>query len=35
MGTAYNGTFVISWSQTTIDTLQSAPVDLVTSVKVV
>lgn len=27
MGTAYNGTFVISWSQTTIDTLQSAPVD--------
>lgn len=27
MGTAYNGTFVISWSQTTIDTLQAAPVD--------
>ncbi len=27
MGTAHNGTFVISWSQTTIDTLQSAPVD--------
>ncbi|OSQ48195.1 Hint domain-containing protein [Marivita geojedonensis] len=27
MGTAYKGTFVISWSQTTIDTLQSAPVD--------
>jgi hypothetical protein len=27
MGTACNGTFVISWSQTTIDTLQSAPVD--------
>lgn len=27
MGTAYNGTFVISWSQTTIDSLQSAPVD--------
>lgn len=27
MGTAYNGTFVISWSQTTIDTLRSAPVD--------
>ena len=27
MGTAYKGTFVISWSQTTIDTLQAAPVD--------
>ncbi|MGJ8605703.1 MAG: Hint domain-containing protein [Marivita sp.] len=27
MGTVYNGTFVISWSQTSIDTLQSAPVD--------
>ena len=27
MGTGYNGTFVISWSQTTIDTLRSAPVD--------
>ena len=27
MGTAFNGTFVISWSQTTIDTLPSAPVD--------
>ena len=27
MGTAYHGTFVISWSETTIDTLQSAPVD--------
>ncbi|MFP7571901.1 Hint domain-containing protein [Marivita sp. S2033] len=27
MGTAFNGTFVISWSQTTIDTLQAAPAD--------
>ncbi len=27
MGTAFNGTFVISWSQTVIDTLQDAPVD--------
>ncbi|SHG87740.1 Hint domain-containing protein [Marivita hallyeonensis] len=27
MGTAYNGTFVISWSQTTIDTLQAAPTE--------
>lgn len=27
MGTAFKGTFVISWSQTTIDTLQAAPVD--------
>ncbi|MCK0151995.1 Hint domain-containing protein [Marivita sp. S6314] len=27
MGTAFNGTFVISWSQTTIDTLQAAPVE--------
>ena len=27
MGTACNGTFVISWSQTPIATLQSAPVD--------
>lgn len=27
MGTAFNGTFVISWSQTSIDTLQSAPAD--------
>lgn len=27
MGTVYNGTFVISWSQTTIDMLQEAPVE--------
>lgn len=27
MGTAFQGTFVISWSQTTIDTLQAAPAD--------
>ena len=27
MGTVFNGTFVISWSQTTVDTLQAAPTD--------
>jgi len=27
MGTAFKGTFVISWSQTTIDTLPAGPVD--------
>jgi hypothetical protein len=27
MATAFNGTFVISWSQTSIDTLQAAPAD--------
>jgi len=27
MGTTYHGTFVISWSQTRIDTLQAAPLD--------
>jgi len=27
MGTVFNGTFVISWSQTTLDTLQAAPAD--------
>ncbi len=27
MGTTYKGTFVISWSQTTIDTLQAAPTE--------
>lgn len=27
MGTVFNGTFVISWSQTTLDTLQAAPTD--------
>ena len=30
MGTAFKGTFVISWSQTSIDTLQAAPVDFLT-----
>lgn len=27
MGTVFNGTFVISWAQTSIDTLQEAPVE--------
>ncbi|MCL3880830.1 Hint domain-containing protein [Marivita sp. GX14005] len=28
MGTAFNGTFVISWAQTSIDSLQAAPADM-------